>query len=155
MVTRIIFQLGIQICLIQTFYFGSRSGVNNGIISVIFSTGVLFTALIFYCLYGQKLTLWDFAGCVFIIVCVALIAVGGTGEGHGGGKSVAANLTQDEKTVNLVLAVIMAIVTGLVFALNSLSLKFCSDIGCGEAQANLDAMFWMFVILFPGFLVFA
>lgn len=49
----------------------------------------------------------------------------------------------------------MAIVTGLVFALNSLSLKYCSDIGCGEAQANLDAMFWMFVILLPGFCVFA
>jgi hypothetical protein len=49
----------------------------------------------------------------------------------------------------------MAVVTGLVFALNSLSLKYCSDIGCGEAQANLDAMFWMFVILLPGFLVFA
>ena len=49
----------------------------------------------------------------------------------------------------------MAVVTGLVFALNSLSLKYCSDIGCGEAQANLDAMFWMFIIFLPGFLVFA
>ena len=92
MVTRIIFQIGIQICLIQTFYFGSRSGVNNGIISVIFSTGVLFTAIIFYFLYGQKLTLWDLAGCIFIVVCVALIAVGGAGGG-GHGKDVSKGLT--------------------------------------------------------------
>ena len=55
----------------------------------------------------------------------------------------------------MILAIVMAVVTGLVFALNSLSLKYCSDIGCGEAQANLDAMFWMFVMLLPGFLVFS
>ena len=83
-----------------------------------------------------------------------MIAVGGAGGG-GHGKDVSKNLTQAQKTTNLILAIIMAVVTGLVFALNSLSLKYCSDIGCGESQANLDAMFWMFVILLPGFLVFA
>jgi drug/metabolite transporter (DMT)-like permease len=93
---------------------------------------VVFTAIIFYFLYGQKLTLWDFGGVLFIIVCVALIAVGGAGGG-GHGKDVSKGLTAQEKSVNLILAIVMAVVTGLVFALNSLSLKYCSDIGCGEA----------------------
>lgn len=53
---------------------------------------MLFTALIFYFLYGQKLTLWDLGGCLFIIVCVALIAVGGAGGG-GHGKDVSKGLT--------------------------------------------------------------
>ena len=52
MLSRAFFQLAIQLALLQTFYFGSKSGVNNGIISVIFSCGVIFTAIIFYFVYG-------------------------------------------------------------------------------------------------------
>lgn len=46
----------------------------------------------------------------------------------------------------------MAIVTGLVFSLNSLSIQFCTSNGCGVAQANMDGMLVMFVIFIPGFL---
>lgn len=52
----------------------------------------------------------------------------------------------------MVLAVIMATVTGLVFALNSLSLQFSSNKGCGVAQANMDGMAVMFLIMLPGYL---
>ena len=50
-------------------------------------------------------------------------------------------------------AVIMAIVTGLVFSLNSLSIQYCTSNGCGVAQANMDGMLIMFLIMIPGFLV--
>ena len=148
MLTRAFFQLAIQLCLLQTFYHGGKSGVNNGIISVIFSVGVLFTAVIFYFLYGQKLTYYDLVGGLFIIGCVALIGAGGTGHG----ADTSSGLNQEEKDLNLLLAIIMAIVTGLVFALNSLSIQFCTSRGCGVAQANMDGMFVMFLIMLPGFL---
>lgn len=154
MLSRAFFQLAIQLALLQTFYYGSKSGVNNGIISVIFSCGVIFTAIIFYFVYGQELTAFDLTGGLFIIVAVALISIGGTGGGHGG-SDMTYGLTEKEKSTNLVLAVIMAIVTGLVFSLNSLSIQFCTSKGCGVAQANMDGMLIMFAIMLPGFWVIA
>lgn len=148
MLTRAFFQIAIQLCLLQTFYFGGRSGVNNGIISTIFSSGVIFTAIIFYFLYNQKLTVFDFIGGFFIIGCVALISIGGSGHG----SDLSKDLTQEERDLNLILAIVMATVTGLVFALNSLSIQYCTSNGCGVAQANMDGMFLMFLIFFPGFL---
>ena len=61
------------------------------------------------------------------------------------------DLTQEERDFNLVMAIVMATVTGLVFALNSLSIQYCTSNGCGVAQANMDGMFIMFLIFFPGF----
>ena len=46
----------------------------------------------------------------------------------------------------------MAIVTGLVFSLNSLSIQYCTSKGCGVAQANMDGMLLMFIVFIPGFL---
>ena len=154
MITRVIFQLGIQLSLLTTFYFGGRSGVNNGIISTIFSSGVIFTAIIFYFVYGQKLSWCDISGAVFIVGCVALISIGGAGGSHGGGHGpdLSKGLSDEEKNFNLMLAIISATVTGLVFALNSLSIQFCTANGCGVSQANMDAMLVMFIILLPGFL---
>lgn len=161
MITRFIFQLGIQLSLLTTFYFGSRSGVNNGIISTIFSSGVIFTAVIFFFVYGQKVSCYDVVGALGIIGCVVLISAGGAGgsddkekeAGGGHGPDLSKGLSDEDKNFNLMLAIISATVTGLVFALNSLSIQFCTANGCGVSQANMDAMMVMFLVLLPGFLV--
>ena len=100
-------------------------------------------------MYGQELTYYDLSGGLFIIVAVALISIGGGGHG---GSDMSKDLTDEERNANLVLAVIMAIVTSLVFSLNSLSIQYCTSNGCGVAQANMDGMFIMFLIMIPGFL---
>lgn len=136
MLLRAFFQSAIQVMLLTTFYFGGKSGVNNGIISTIFSTGVIFTAIIFYFVYGQKLTCWDLVGALGIVLCVGLISIGGSGHGHGShsaGGNPDDELTDEERSYNLVLAIICAVITGLVFALNSLSIQYCTSNGCGVA----------------------
>lgn len=75
------------------------------------------------------MTCYDLVGGLFIIVAVALISIGGSGHG----SDLSADLTEKERNANLVLAVIMAIVTGLVFSLNSLSIQYCTSNGCGVA----------------------
>ena len=69
----------IQIVIIQCFEFAARSGVNGGIISTIFSSSSLFSIIIFYFKYGQKVTKMDYLGTFFILLCVVLIALGGAG----------------------------------------------------------------------------
>lgn len=61
-----------------TFTYASKSGVNPGIIASCFSMNIPFTSLIFYFIYGNKITCRDFAGSIFIIAGVFLIAVGGS-----------------------------------------------------------------------------
>ena len=91
-----------------------------------------------------------------------LISAGGAGGSHGEekkesggghGPDLSKGLSAEDKNFNLMLAIISATVTGLVFALNSLSIQFCTSIGCGVSQANMDAMMVMFLVLLPGFLV--
>jgi drug/metabolite transporter (DMT)-like permease len=55
----------------------ARSGVNPGVMSIIFSSSIIFTPVLFYCKYGQKLRLVDFIGAFLVLFCVGMIGIGG------------------------------------------------------------------------------
>ena len=58
------------------FKFAATSGLNTGVVSSLFTSAVIFIAIIFYCLYREKLYLKDFIGMAIIIAGVALISFG-------------------------------------------------------------------------------
>lgn len=72
--------------------FASKSGVNGGIISTIFSSSCIFTIVIFYFKYGHQISKVDAIGTFFILLCVFLIALGGTG-----GSSESEDVKSDEE----------------------------------------------------------
>jgi drug/metabolite transporter (DMT)-like permease len=72
-------QISLSFSVIACFSFASKSGVNAGIISAIFSSSCIFTIVIFYIKYGVKISLIDAIGTGLILLCVAMIALGGTG----------------------------------------------------------------------------
>jgi len=74
---RSITQALIQISISITYMMAAQINQNSGTISTIFSSSVLFTAAIFFCLYGQKLSKFDFLGCILIIGGVVMIGLGG------------------------------------------------------------------------------
>jgi drug/metabolite transporter (DMT)-like permease len=51
------------------------AGVNPGVIASIFTSGVFFTALAFFIIYGEKMTLTDIVGIVFICAGVSIIGI--------------------------------------------------------------------------------
>ena len=65
--------MGMQGVITLAFYYAGLSGVNSGIIASIFSTSILFSSLIFYFIYGQKLTKNDALGCILVAVSVFII----------------------------------------------------------------------------------
>ena len=87
--------------------------MHSGIISTIFSTCVIFTSLFFFLFHGQKLSKYDVFGCTLIITCVVLI-----GLGSEPGDSVKTDLT------NLILAIVFAFTTGLIFSINTLDVNY-------------------------------
>ena len=48
--------------------------------SIIFSSSIVFTPILFYCRYGEKLTKWDCAGAMLIAACVVMIGIGGVNQ---------------------------------------------------------------------------
>ena len=67
----------ITILIIYTFAFAFPSGVNAGIISSIFASSCIFTIIIFYFNYGSTVTPLGTLGAFMIVLCVALVGVGG------------------------------------------------------------------------------
>ena len=85
-IIRALAQGTIIVLIINTFAYAFPSGVNAGIISSIFATSCIFTVIIFFCKYGQKVTKFDGLGVTLILLCVALVGVGGA-SGSGDDKN--------------------------------------------------------------------
>lgn len=168
-ISRGIIELLINVALIYSFMFAEKSGINPGIISSIFSSTCVFTIIMFYFLYGQKLSLNDWAGTFFIILCVVFISVGGGDSGSEeetveeatrrmlAGPSARSGprekLSPEEANMYLYFSVIAALAAGFVLSVNTVSLQYCVRVGCRIDQANFDGNFLMFMIFFPMYLI--
>ena len=56
-----------------SFKYAALAEINQGVIASLFTSGVIFTSILFYYIYGEKLTCKDVVGIVIIIAGVALI----------------------------------------------------------------------------------
>ena len=52
------------------------AGVNQGVIASLFSCSIIFSAILFYLIYGEKLTQRHFIGIFFMTISVVLISLG-------------------------------------------------------------------------------
>lgn len=128
----------IHLTHIATFFFAGKSNVNGGIISTIFSSSCVFTSIIFYCKYGQRITRNDIMGTVFIMLCVTLISIGG------GGKEE----TQVDRKY-LILALVMALITGVTLSLNTVNINYVIKTGFNLDQANYDGNLLIGLLYLP------
>lgn len=166
--SRGIIELLINVALIYSFMFAEKSGINPGIISSIFSSTCVFTIIMFYFAYGQKLTINDWIGTFFIMLCVVFISIGGGGDddeeavaestlrilaGAGPRKGPKIKLSKEEADMYLYFSVIAALAAGFILSINTVSLQYCVHHGCRIDQANFDGNMLMFCIFFPMYLV--
>ena len=67
---------GVLICLTcLSFEFAAKAEINQGVIASLFTSGVVFTAILFYIIYGEKLGWQSAGGIVSIIAGVFLISI--------------------------------------------------------------------------------
>jgi len=145
--SRCLVQIMIQYAILSCFTFAAKSGVNGGIISAIFSSSCIFTIIIFYFKYGHKISMVDAFGTVFILLCVLLIAFGGTG-----GQSDEVQKTEEQlktERLNLILALALAIISGLTLSLNTVSIQYTIYTGFDLDQANYDGNLMLGIIFLP------
>jgi drug/metabolite transporter (DMT)-like permease len=137
----------IQYAILSCFTFAAKSGVNGGIISAIFSSSCIFTIIIFYFKYGHQVSLVDSVGTVFILLCVLLIAFGGSG-----GQTEEEQKTEEQiktERLNLILALALAIISGFTLSLNTVSIQYTIYTGFDLDQANYDGNLMLGLIFLP------
>lgn len=59
-----------------SFKYAALAQINQGVIASLFTSGVIFTSVLFYFIYREALTLKDLLGMFLIILGVALIGFG-------------------------------------------------------------------------------
>jgi len=115
------------------FIFASRAGINVGVIASLFTSGVFFTSVAFYFVYGETLTRTDFSSMVFIVIGTCMIGFGtpsrkaGAEEGLTSGEDNFAVTEAGDTTLEKWLAITFAITSGLCFAVNSFVMKYYVD----------------------------
>ena len=107
-----------QFVITYCFFYTFKSNVNSGIIASIFSSSVVFTAVMFYCFFGQKLSKFDILGCSMIIGCVCMIALGENKSSE----------TNDLDHKYLTISLLLALVTGFMFSVNAFDLFHCINV---------------------------
>lgn len=101
----------------MAFRFASFADINQGVIASLFTSGVIFTSILFYFIYDEALNRKDLVGIIFILAGVGLI---GFGKEHQTSTNVA---EAEEKYQYLWLSILFAIICGLSFAINSFVMK--------------------------------
>ena len=76
-ILRAIQMVALILLILTAFYFGGLAQINSGIFASVFVTGVVFTIIIFYFKYGQKISKMDALGTILVVLCVLLIGFGG------------------------------------------------------------------------------
>ena len=113
--------LMIHVTHISAFLFAFNANVNGGIISTIFSTSCVFTFIIFYFKYGQKITMSDVIGTIFVLACVTLISLPTPGS--------ESDSEEDLDNLFLILALCMALAAGLTLTLNTININYVIGTG--------------------------
>ena len=125
------------------FYFGSKSGINSGIISTLFVTSVPFTAILFQCLYGQKMGPIEWIGCLFVISSVALI-------GLGGAPKVSGQATDEDAEMYKYIAIMFGLIVGGFQTFNAQNVNWIiKSWNFPAAQMTFEGAFFKGVVLIP------
>jgi drug/metabolite transporter (DMT)-like permease len=120
-----------MICITSAnaFSYAKIANVNQGVIAGLFTSGVVFTAIVFYVLYQEKIGKTDLVGMITIltgVVCVGL-------------KNTDSNVTDQTA---LFLAIGFALVTALLYTFSMVIGKYCvSVLYFTPVRLTIDGMF--------------
>jgi drug/metabolite transporter (DMT)-like permease len=100
-----------------TFYYAAEANINIGVISGLFTTAIIYTAIMFRCIYGEKIRYATLSGMLVIcggVICISL--------DKAETKPYESNKELDG--FNLGMAVFFANFSGIAFATNALVMKY-------------------------------
>lgn len=118
----------------------SWAGMNQGVVASIFSTSIIFSSLLFFIFYNEKLIFRDLIGMLLMTVSVVFI---GTGGGNVNPDEQNEHIHDPEKQDSQSFYAIMyAVLVGFSMAANSLAMRFfMNKVELTAAQMSNDSAF--------------
>ena len=55
--------------------FAKQGGLNQGVVSTLLSFAAVFNVVTFYICFGEKVTIWQGFGIVFMIICILCLGI--------------------------------------------------------------------------------
>ncbi len=101
---------------VMAFRYADLANVNQGVIAGLFTSGVAFSSLFFWLIWGEKISKVTVLGMVMIcagVVCVGLKDSDSAGDYAG-----------EVEWENLIIAIAYAIATGLGYSINSVLMRY-------------------------------
>ena len=102
-----------------SLYFASLAGISTGVITSLYTSGIIFVAILYYFVFGERLTCRDCVGISIIIVGGVFIGIGKPSQ-----DSVKLDINENEQSKNMLLSIFFALNCGLSFAVNALVMKY-------------------------------
>lgn len=131
-----------------TFYYVHEASpsLNTGVFTSLFCSSILYSSILLYFIYGQKLKKREIFGMMLIVICIILIAL----SNEKVDKSHEAPVIIHKY---LVLATVMALLTGLEFGIGvTITKVLLMYFKFPPYQLTFDIMLAVAIILFPVFI---
>lgn len=147
-ISRGIIQVATFFAVFLTMEFAFKAGVNQGIIASLFSTSIVFSSILFYFLYEEKLSIRHLIGLALMLTAVVLISIGKPSSSSlTEGSSVSTEL-EAEQAYYLVLAIIFALICGLILTINAVIMRhYVKYLHISPLQLNNDGGLLQLVVL--------
>ena len=126
--------------LIASYYHANLCSdkLNTGVITCLFTTRIVYSTLMFYFFYGQKICWQTGIGMAFTITCVAFISIGDPSKQI---RATTEELSEYSEQY-MILAIIFGLIVGFNFALNLFVTKYMlSKFNFPTLQMNFDILF--------------
>mmetsp|Transcript_26036 Transcript_26036/g.23054 ORF Transcript_26036/g.23054 Transcript_26036/m.23054 type:complete len:301 (+) Transcript_26036:263-1165(+) len=108
-------------CVVYTFQFCIYGNINQGIITSLFGLSSIFSAIMAYFLFGDKLKIYHVAGMILMLLCVVGLGLGST-------KNVSEHPQIMEESDNPLMYGLLAIILGIAcpffFALGGITVRY-------------------------------
>lgn len=152
-VIRVVVEFISHVLMILTYQFYGMSGsqMNSGIITSLFASSIVYTAIIFYFLYGQRVAKVQALGMVFIIVSVVLVSIGSQSNVK---STLEGSAIVEENKVLLNWSIVFALLCGLILSIQLLTTKkILQTYDFPPNHMNYDTNFGLFLLYFIIYLV--
>ena len=102
---------------VMAFRYADLANVNQGVIAGLFTSGVAFSSILFWFIWGEKISKVTVLG--MLMICAGVICVGLKES-----NSADNNDAEDVEWANLIIAIAYAIATGLGYSINSVLMRY-------------------------------
>jgi len=101
---------------VMAFRYADLANVNQGVIAGLFTSGVAFSSLFFWLIWGEEISKVTVLG--MVMICAGVVCVG-LKESDSASED-----TEDVEWANLIIAITYAIATGLGYSINSVLMRY-------------------------------